>query len=197
MNVYKMILKVKYILIFFLFIGTSNSSFAQEITVPIDVQLEILPKILLLNKAFDFENQDEVIKVGILYSSMLRASTNVKDEIFAQNPDQEFLLGNKKVFILPINISEIDDIKTFITTSKINVLYFTPLRGYNISTLTKICKDEKIITVSGVSDYVEEYDISVGFKLENNKLQIIINLESAKTEGANFSSRLLNVSKIK
>ena len=45
--------------------------------------------------------------------------------------------------------------------------------------------------------FIEDNDISVGFELENNKLQITINLESAKAEGANFSSRLLSVSQIK
>ena len=52
-------------------------------------------------------------------------------------------------------------------------------------------------TLAEVSSFISDNNISVGFDLQNNKLQITINLESAKAEGANFSSRLLNVSQIK
>ena len=57
--------------------------------------------------------------------------------------------------------------------------------------------ESQISTLTGVSNFFSDNNVSVGFDLKNNKLQITINLESAKAEGADFSSRLLSISKIK
>jgi hypothetical protein len=98
---------------------------------------------------------------------------------------------------VPIDITEITNIETHFAQNNISVLYFTPLRGHDISFISKICEKSKIITFTGVTDFINDNDISVGFELQNRKMQISINLEFAIAEGANFSSRLLSVSQIK
>jgi len=195
----RFISEIKYFLtLSFLLLGVSTSSlFAQEISVPIDVQIDILPKILSLNKSFDLENSNTTIKVGILYSSVLRNSEKVKNEIQTQTAESNLKIRKANVNFIPIDVSKTKDIKSYLTQNNISVLYFAPLRGYDIASISKICKEEQIITFTGVSSFMDESDISVGFELQDNKLKITINLESAKAEGANFSSRLLSLSKVK
>ena len=192
-----MISKYKYIVIVMLLLSFFCTTKAQETTVPIEVQLEILPKILSLNKSFNLENTNSKIHIGILYSSAQRSSLTVKNEINSQLPDGKFKIINAEAILHFIDISNIKELKPYLRQSKIDVLYFTPIRGHDISQISKFCKEEKIISFSGVTSYLDENDISVGFGLDNNKLQITINLESAKAEGADFSSRLLKVSKVK
>lgn len=192
-----MIPKFKYILVTSIFLVSFSITKAQEISVPIDVQLEILPKILSLNKSFALDNPKTELHIGILYSSKQRNSTKVKDEIFTHLLGKELTIRKAKVIFIPIDFTNVNNIKDYLTTSQTNILYFAPLRGYDISSITNICKAEKIITFTGVSTLMDENGVSVGFELENNKLQITINLESAKAEGANFSSRLLKVSQVK
>ncbi|MCP5064163.1 MAG: YfiR family protein [Ignavibacteriae bacterium] len=195
----RLISKIKYFLtLSFLLLGVSISSLlAQEISVPIDVQIDILPKILSLNKSFDLGNPNTTIKVGILYSSILRNSEKVKNGINDQTAKSNSKIRKANVVFIPIDVSKIKVIKSYLTQNNINVLYFAPLRGYDITSISKICKEEQIITFTGVSSFMDESDISVGFELQDNKLEITINLESAKAEGANFSSRLLSLSKVK
>ena len=169
----------------------------QEANVPIDVQLELLPKILSLNKSYDLEDPNQEINVGILYNSSLRSSTKAKDEILDQVPGNEIQIKKAKIYIIPVDLSQTINIKDLLAKKKVQALYITPLRGHNISEIAEICKELQIISFTGVANFIEDNDISVGFELENNKLQITINLESAKAEGANFSSRLLSVSQIK
>lgn len=192
---------IKHIAKYFLIACCTLLSFkeikAQEVSVPIEVQLEILPKILSLNKSYELDDPNTSINLGILYSSKLRNSLRVKNEIISQIHGNEIKIRNAKVIVLPIDLSSLLSIKNYLLENKIDVLYFTPLRGYDINEITTVCKLKKILTFTGVSSFANENDISVGFELENNKLQITINLESAKAEGAEFSSRLLKVSKVK
>ena len=171
-----------------------STSYTQIVGVPIDVQIELLPKILSLNKSFELDNPDTKINIGILYSSLLRNSTQVKNEIFDNAPNNEIMIKKTKAVLIPIDIANIKNIRNFFISNKIKVLYFTPLRGYDISQISKICKEEKIISFTSVSEYTKDEDISVGFQLEDKKLKILINLESAIAEGANFSSHLLKIS---
>lgn len=191
-----MISKLKYIFIY-LIVSFGHLTYSQDISVPIDVQIELLPKILSLNKAFDFDQKETVIKVGILYSDRLRASVKVKDEILTNKATNEIQIKKAQVLLFPIEIESVANYEKYLTLNEINVLYLTPLRGYDISEIAKVCKKDKIITVTGVSNYIDENLASVGFQLENKKLQITINLESAIDEGANFSSQLLKVSQVK
>jgi YfiR/HmsC-like len=192
-----MISNYKYIISTIVFLAGFNIIHAQGLTVPIDVQLEILPKILSLNKSFNHNDPKEVINVGILYSNEQRSSVRVKDEITNSVSDSVLKVNLAKAVIIPIDIVGMKNIKKHLIDLNIKVLYFTPIRGYDISKISKISKENQIITFTGVSDYIDNNNISVGFELENKKLQITINLESAKAEGANFSSRLLKVSKVK
>ena len=190
-------LNINYILLTtFIFLGFGRIS-AQETTVPVDLQVELLAKILSLNKSFDLDDSSKSINVGILYSSSLRQSVRTKDEIIDQTKGNIIQLKKTKAFIKPIEITNINSLKNDLLDQKIDVLYITPIRGYNITEITHMCRESQILTFTGVSNFISDNDISVGFDLQNNKLQITINLESAKAEGANFSSRLLNVSQIK
>lgn len=190
-------LNITYILLTaFIFLGYGRIT-AQETTVPVDLQVELLAKILSLNKSFDLDDSSKSINVGILYSSSLRQSVRTKDEIIDQTKGNIIQLKKTKAFIKPIEITNINSLKNDLHDQKIDVLYITPIRGYNITEITHMCRESQILTFTGVSNFISDNDISVGFDLQNNKLQITINLESAKAEGANFSSRLLNVSQIK
>jgi YfiR/HmsC-like len=192
-----MITNYKYIISTLLFLAGFSMIQAQELSVPIDVQLEILPKVLTLDKSLNHSNPQEVINVGLLYSNEQKSSVRVKDEITNNVIERELKVNLASAVIIPIDISSITNIQKHLVEQNINVLYFTPIRGYDISMISSICKENQIVTFTGVSDYIDNNNISVGFELENKKLQITINLESAKAEGANFSSRLLKVSKVK
>jgi len=187
-------IKIKILLTIFILSGFVNIQ-AQEVTVPIETQVDLLTKILSLNKSLNLGNND--ISVGILYSSALRTSLRVKEDIVLQAEGRELRIKKSKLNLVPLDVNNVNNLNDFFEENLVDVLYITPLRGYDISEITKICKEKKIVTFTGVSSFISDNNVSVGIELQNNKLQITINLESAKAEGANFSSRLLSVSQIK
>lgn len=192
-----MILKHKYCFILVTILFGFNILEAQEVTVPTDVQLELLTKVLSLDKSINNNDPEEVINLGILYCNKQRSSVNIKNEISKLALEKELKINLAKIILIPIEISNIKNLKIYFSAQNLKALYLTPLRGHDISMISNICKKNKIITYTGVSSFVENNDISVGFGLEKNKLQITINLESAKAEGAKFSSRLLKISRVK
>ena len=61
--------------------------------------------------------------------------------------------------------------------------------------ITNLSRDKKILTLTGVPDYVDS-GLTVGIGTKGRKPRIIINLLAAKAEGADFSSGLLNLAKV-
>jgi hypothetical protein len=105
----------------------------------------------------------------------------------------------KKIEDIPFRLVSIDiddtDLASATSRENVDILYITPLRAAEIETITAVSRAEKIMTITGVPDYVE-LGLAVGIGEEGNKPLIIINLPTAKAEGADFSSKLLKLAKI-
>lgn len=179
-----------------LLILAANDVFCQKINVPVDIQLELLPKILTLDKNFSKLTEKQDIHIGIIFSSLVKSSSVVKNEIMKYVSNKKITVGNKQLKFIPIDISLLKDLQKQFYKYDLESIYITPLRAYNIETISKICKKEKIISFSSVSDYLNN-KISVGFDLVNSKVKIAINISSAEAEGANFSSHLLKIAEIR
>ena len=167
--------------IFAITLFTSTLSIGQRVKAPIDIQMRIIPKILSLEKNLA-HSDDKFFNISVLYSKEQRNS----DQVFTSFTDAVNKFGipikNKEAKVLPFDISSKGSFRT-------------PLRGIDISEITKICREEGVLTFTGVEDYLEN-SVSVVLTLNESKLQIMINPKSSKQEGADFSSRLLRIAKL-
>ncbi len=186
-NKYSMVALIIFILFF------TQIGIGQEISVPIDIQMELIPKILTLNKSFTSNEKETQINVGVFYSSQSRSSVELKQEIFEKFPGDVLQINRLKIKFIPIDISGRNDFKKLIQDNDIHVAYINPIRAFNISRLTQICKTEKVLTFSSTPEYYDQ-GISIYFDIVNSKPKIFINLDSARQEGAVFSSHLLKIS---
>jgi hypothetical protein len=168
---------------------------AQEMAVPLETQLSLLPKILSFEKNITTRFGPE-LTIGIVYQRNFRASSTVKENIFTlQNDFVIDRVGTLPVNYIPIEFSNI--VNFFIDVSKLkpDILYIAPLRSVSISKISEVAQKLDIISFTGIPEYVEE-GIGLGIGTKNGKPLIIINLPSVKEEGLTFSSRLLTISKI-
>ncbi len=188
------IFKKHIIKIQFVFFIALNLSYAQHIKVPMDLQIKIIPKILSLDKNFK-ERIKENYNFGIVYSSKQRNSVQTKDYFINSLTTKNMVVKKSKVNPVLIDLAQITNIKKFFIDNRIDVIYITPIRGVDISVITEICKEEKILSLSGVLDFMAN-DISVSFDVQGKKIQIIINNKAAIKEGTKFSSRLLRIAKL-
>ena len=183
------------ILYLIIFIALSlNLSYGQRIKAPLDVQLKLIPKVLSLDKNFDSRKEAQ-FNLAVLYSSLQRNSSEIKDEFKDAIKKKNMFVKTTKVNTTFIDIAKTPNIGKYLKENKIDVVYITPLRGVDINSIAKVCKEEKALTVTGVIDFMQN-EISVSFDIKDKKLQIIINNDAAKLEGTNFSSRLLRIAKV-
>jgi len=177
----KTLFKVKtiyYILIrtiFFLFITLNTASFcySQIMPVPENIQAALLPKVLKFNPNFA---QKTKIRMLIVYDNDSQTSKEDLINGLGASIDAKAIHSNE----LEQNISNCD------------LVYFMP----GIQDESAICKSHKILSVTGISQYVEKGQISIGFGILNNKPKIFISLSSLEKEGQSISSELLRIAKV-
>ncbi len=167
----------------------------QDIPVPVQVQVPILMKVLSFNRSMNDGNKKNIV-VGILYQRGVRVSNVMKDD-FTRYAEKSttYKIGGIAVRCIAIDLEEVKNVSEFCSKNNVNVLYVTSIRSYAIEAITAISRNDDILTMTGVPEYVEE-GISVGIGTRGEKPQIIINRTAAKAEGAEFTAQLLNLSKI-
>lgn len=167
---------------------------AQEMVVPMEQQFPLLLKILIFDRNLKTKVGDEIV-IGILYQERFRRSLNVKDD-FIDSMDNSI---NKSVNNIPFKTVSIDiesnDLETVVMSEKIDLFYITPLRAFTMDKITDLSRSKRIMTLTGVPEYVEA-GVSVGIGFKGGRPNILINLETAKAEGVDFSSRLLRLAQI-
>lgn len=167
---------------------------SQRMEVPIEIQVPMLLKILTFDRNLE-KRSGKKFTIGIIYQSKYKDSFEAKDK-FIESINR---ISIKKIKDIPIDLLSIDvdgsDLEHAILKKEINALYIAPLRAFDIERITKISQDRKIISMTGIIEQVNS-GISIGIGAKGDKPLIIINLESAKLEGIDFSSQLLKLAKI-
>lgn len=168
---------------------------AQEMAVPMNVQVPLLLKILTFNRTQQPKTGGEVV-IGIVYQGKFRTSLNVKDEFMKEiGSPPSAKLYPYPMRCLPIDLGNAGDLIGTLGEVNVDILYVTPLRAVAMETITAVSRAKKIITMTGVPEYVES-GLAVGIDAKAGKPLIVINVTAAKVEGSEFSSQLLKLSKV-
>jgi hypothetical protein len=174
----------------------SSMNFAQ----PISDEISAAIKVPIFLKVLSFDRQlkaraGKSLNMFIVYQSKYRYSQSERDEI-------ENVLDNLSINSIegiPINYFYIDideeNFQSEVAKWKIDLMLVCPLRGFSLSTIASVCRGNKILSFADISSYVD-YGLSVGIEMKAEKPQIIINIKSAKAEGAEFSSQLLKLARV-
>jgi hypothetical protein len=168
--------------------------YAQEMAVPVKLQLALFFKILTFDRNLKERVGNEIV-VGIFYQNKSEVSLQVKEELLKVVKESSVKkIEDIPIRFVPIDIEETDPAEA-ISRNDVDILYMTPLDAVEIETITTMSRAKKITTLTGVPDYVES-GIAVGIGTKGEKPLIIINLPAAKAEGADFSSQLLKLAKV-
>ncbi len=171
----------------------SGTVLAQDIAVPIYLQAPLLIKVVSFDRNVAQLNAAKY-KIGIIYQGRNRNSKNIKDELEEFGRNTSVSVGGKKIEFVFYDVDK-TDLSELLAANRVNAVYVTPLRAYDIGYIVEITRANKILSMSGVEDYVEK-GVSVGIGLSSDKPIILINAEGYKNEGVNFSSQLLKLCKI-
>ena len=167
---------------------------AQQIVVPVQIQIPLLLKVISLEK--NISSRAVKYSIGIIFQQSSQASREVKDELIAMNGKKEsFLLNGTRVNFIPLEVESEKDIARILNSQRVDALYIPPLTSMNIKMLTEATKSNRVLSVTGVPEYVER-GVSVGIGIEGEKPEVIINVTASKEEGVEFSSKVLKMARI-
>lgn len=180
-------------LLAFFLLGSAARS--QEMLVPLDIQVALISKILTFDRALNPRNGDTLL-VAVLYQKIFRPSNTTKTDFlkFVENGRLNIFGGlpcRVLSFEITSTVQEIDSV----LFDTVDILYVTPLRSVDMNELQTLTRRKHILSVTGVPEYVEA-GLALGIDMKGQKPQILINLPAAKAEGADFSSRLLNLARV-
>jgi hypothetical protein len=161
---------------------------AQEVPVPVRVQVPLLFRILSFDRNLARRRAGDLV-VAVLYQSRNRSSLAIAEEV-------TLLLGSlSSTEAVGIDLDKVTDLRAALAQSGGQVLYVSPLRGVEISGIVRVSRGAGVTTVTGVPRYVEE-GISIGLDLKAERPEIVVNLEGARAEGADFTAQLLKLARL-
>jgi len=168
---------------------------AQEVAVPVAVQVPILVKILNFDRKLPERAGDRLV-VGVLYQSRYRTSANVAHEVcrsLLQLPTGS--LGALELSCVAIDLDAIPALDVALKRERIRVLYVSPLRAISLGEVISASRAAQITTLTGVPRYVET-GLAIGVDMKGERPEIVINLAASRAEGAELTAHLLKLARV-
>ncbi len=166
---------------------------AQEMPVPVEVQFVLFAKILSFDRNLDSGKEAET-SIGILYQQKYRPSLLAKKQFM-----EAVAAAGKDAGIrfrcIPIGIHDQTDLRDAVAKHDVDVLYIAPLRSVQVKDIISVSRERRVTTLTGVPEYVEA-GLAVGIGAKAEKPRILVNVNAAKAEGADFKARLLKMAKV-
>jgi hypothetical protein len=168
--------------------GILSPGAAQEVAVPVEVQVPLLLKILTFNRSLT--DAADPLVVGIVFQHRNRASAAIGEEVRGL-----LMAAPRPIRVVVIDLDETRDLRGTLLRESVRVVYVAPLQAVSVSTLTEATRGERVVSVTGVPRYVEQ-GLAVGIDLSDSRPRIVINLAASRAEGADFSAELLKLARL-
>jgi hypothetical protein len=160
---------------------------ADDVPVPVEVQIALFQKIWKLDRTFQ---PGTPVELGVIYQEKYRPSVYVASQLLAA-----IRTAQLRIHCTLIDLDEEATVRQRIPSKGFDVFYVTPLRAIDVKTIADISRANGIRTITGVPDYVAD-GLAVGIGLLNGSPLIIVNLRGARAEGSDFSSHVLSLSRV-
>lgn len=175
------------------FVSTDMKS--QQLTTPVNIHLPIMLKSLEYDRNLANKKSD-TIRIGIIYQEQFRVSLNTKKQIDRYIAEMKVTkLAHFSIVFVPINLSNLSVINDFLSKQNLDFAYITPLRAINLENLAQIFKNNKILALTGVVEYVN-HKIPFSVDVIGDNPKIVINLSCSRLSGADFKTNLLKLAKV-
>ena len=165
---------------------------AQQAAVPVELQFSLFFRILTYDRSLPDRGANGVV-IGVAYQGRLRASALVAEEALRQAPPPGFPFP---VQYVAIDLDTTTDLAGALARAGCDVLYVAPLRAYRVADIAAAGQARRILTLTGVPDYVEA-GLGVGIGLRGDRPEILVNLAAARAEGADFSATFLQLATVR
>lgn len=166
---------------------------AQEMNVPLDVQIELMVRVFSFDRAMD-ERASTGLTVGILYQERYRTSVSTADEVEELLSHAAWATGGP-VQIVRIPWDGRAATEQLVRDKRVRILYVAPMRSVDMRSVCDMCAALQVPAFTGVPEYVAE-GIPLGVARRGGKAAILVNLPEARRAGVDLSSRVLHIAEV-
>ena len=168
---------------------------AQEMEIPVAVQVPLFLKVISFDRQLRTRAGQSEYVIAVAYQSGNRASTDARDEVVRSiKTERPTVVG------LPIRVVTVDldheSLSDCLRVHGASLLYITPLRAIDVGALATTASAAGVTTVTGVPQYVAQ-GVAVGVRLQRDRPRILINLQGARLQGADFAAELLKLADVR
>jgi YfiR/HmsC-like len=171
---------------------------AQEVAVPVAVQVPILVKVLSFDRRLPERAADRLV-IGVLFQSGYRTSANVAEEVCRQvqelPPGAFGALDGRPIACLGIDLDATAALDSALRKSQVHVLYVSPLRATPLRDVIAASRAVRVTTLTGVPRYVES-GLAIGVDMKGDRPEIVVNLAASRAEGADLTAHLLKLARV-
>jgi hypothetical protein len=160
-----------------------------EQRVPADLQAAIIVKLLSYERSLEKKHSARKVNLGILGDAKQADSVSTQDAMLKAFERLETV----KVFGHRLVASELT--LQELASADVQVVYLTPGLEASLGDILKVTRDRKILSITANPKHLDA-GASVGIFAQGKGSKIVINLDGADSEGADFSSRILRIAKL-
>jgi hypothetical protein len=174
-------------------LALASPAAAQEISLPSDLQLGLIAKILTFDR--HVERYGPELVIGIAYQPRNRESTRARDDLLRSVS----AAGDIRVAGMPLRLADIplesdrlpDDL-----AGRVDVMYLAPIRAVDPRVILDQARAMGLLTITASAREASE-GTAVALMLRDSRPHIVIDLKAARLAGADLSSRLLRVAEVR
>jgi hypothetical protein len=174
-------------------IGASTTVHAQEMELPVAVQLPLFLKVMSFDRQLVSRGGGTLV-LAIAYQSGNRASADAKQEAWRAGSNVHEI-GGMPLTIVAIDLDR-EDLGAALTHGRVTLLYLAPVQGVDVGGLAGVARAAHVTTLTGVLRYVE-LGLAVGVRLRGDRPRLVVNLAAARLEGADLGSELLKLAEVR
>jgi hypothetical protein len=169
--------------------GSHSAGIDPELGIPIFL------KIITYDRNFDSENLD-AITMGVVFDrSQVESYEQLRKIEKYLDDNSDLTVEGVAVTCQLIPTSAVDSVLEAVSDTQYNLFVFTSIKQGDIAALASQARANNVRTFSLDPSHIE-LGISVGVKVQEKGQLIMVNLDSSRREGSQFSAHLLKLCEI-
>ncbi|GMV16291.1 MAG: YfiR family protein [Sorangiineae bacterium PRO1] len=175
-------------------LGLPGAARADEVTVPVPLQIELLAKVAAYDKNLPARAGSKA-RVVVLSKSKDGDSERIAEQAKKELQKKDTIAG-LPAEVTSLGYSDAKDLVKHIKSKHIAVVYLAPgFSGGELGTLAKALEGVSVLTVGAVPKQVAG-GVVLGFDLVGGKPKLLVHLKQAKKQDVELSSKVLKLVKV-
>jgi hypothetical protein len=174
-------------------LGVAGTVSADEVTVPIGLQAQLLAKVAEYDRHFA-ERAQGLAQVLLVLKQGHSESTHVVTEMQTNLARIDSIVGvahRETVWAY----SGANELAEFCKNRHTSIVYFGPGLEGDIPDIVRAFSDLDVLTISSVAGYVDK-GIVIGFDLVSSRPKVVVNLKQARNQQVDFRADLLKMARV-